>query len=46
MGPWLGKNVIDTGNPVYPLGNSFFHGRYWDQARETKWVAAHGRRNR
>jgi len=41
IGPWLGKNVIDTGNPVYPLGNSVFHGRYWDQAREAKWVAAH-----
>jgi hypothetical protein len=44
IGPWLGKNVIDTGNPVYPLGNSVFHGRYWDQARETKWVAGHGHR--
>jgi 4-amino-4-deoxy-L-arabinose transferase-like glycosyltransferase len=44
IGPWLGKNVRDTGNPVYPLGNSIFHGRYWDQARETKWVGAHGRR--
>jgi 4-amino-4-deoxy-L-arabinose transferase-like glycosyltransferase len=44
IGPWLGKNVSDTGNPVYPLGNSIFHGSHWDQARETKWVAAHGRR--
>ena len=45
IGPWLGKNVIDTRNPVYPLGNSVFHGRYWDQARETKWVGAHGPRS-
>jgi hypothetical protein len=44
IGPWLGKNVIDTGNPVYPLANTIFHGRYWSQARETKWVEAHGRR--
>ena len=22
MGPWLGKNVIDTGNPVYPLADT------------------------
>jgi 4-amino-4-deoxy-L-arabinose transferase-like glycosyltransferase len=43
MGPWLGKNFIDTGNPVYPLANSVFHGRYWDQARETQWTTAHGR---
>jgi hypothetical protein len=44
IGPWLGKNVIDTGNPVYPLANTLFHGRHWNQARETKWVEAHGRR--
>ncbi len=44
MGPWLTKNVIDTGNPVYPLANSIFHGRYWDQYRETKWSNAHGRK--
>jgi hypothetical protein len=44
IGPWLGKNVIDTGNPVYPLANSVFNGRHWDQARETKWTSAHGRR--
>jgi 4-amino-4-deoxy-L-arabinose transferase-like glycosyltransferase len=43
MGPWLAKNVIDTGNPVYPLANSIFHGRYWDQAREIKWSRVHGR---
>jgi hypothetical protein len=44
MGPWLVKNVMDTGNPVYPLANTIFHGRYWDMARETKWTNAHGRR--
>jgi hypothetical protein len=44
MGPWLAKNVIDTGNPVYPLANSIFHGRYWDSDRELKWSNAHGRK--
>jgi len=44
MGPWLGKNVIDTGNPVYPLANRFVHGRNWDQAREKQWSTAHGPR--
>jgi len=43
MGPWLGKNLLDTGNPVYPLANSLFHGRPWDPAREMKWASAHGR---
>jgi hypothetical protein len=42
MGPWLGKNALDTGNPVYPLANSFFHGRPWDNSREIKWTNAHG----
>ena len=44
IGPWLAKNVIDTGNPVYPLANSIFHGKPWDVARESKWSAAHGRK--
>jgi hypothetical protein len=43
MGPWLGKNVLDTGNPVYPLANSVFHGRHWDDARELRWTSAHAR---
>ncbi len=42
MTPWLGKNVIDTGNPVYPLGYKVFGGRHWDHARDAKWSAAHG----
>jgi hypothetical protein len=44
MGPWLLKNFLDTGNPVYPLGFRVFGGRDWDQAREAKWVNAHGPR--
>jgi len=44
MAPWLGKNVIDTGNPVYPLANRVFHGRYWDPARERQWSSVHGPR--
>jgi 4-amino-4-deoxy-L-arabinose transferase-like glycosyltransferase len=43
IGPWLTKNVIDTGNPVYPLANSIFHGRHWDRAREVQWTGAHAR---
>ena len=26
--------MIDTGNPVYPLGYRVFGGRHWDEARE------------
>jgi len=42
MTPWLGKNLIDTGNPVYPLGYRVFGGSHWDLAREAKWNNAHG----
>ena len=30
-GPWLAKNVVDTGNPVYPLGWKVFGGRHWEE---------------
>jgi hypothetical protein len=43
IGPWLGKNVIDTGNPVYPLADRIFHSRHWDEAREQKWSNGHAR---
>jgi hypothetical protein len=42
IGPWLGKNVIDTGNPVYPLAGRIFHSRHWDDARQQQWTGAHG----
>jgi hypothetical protein len=42
--PWLAKNVIDTGNPVYPLAYRVFGGPHWDPAREAKWSRAHGPR--
>jgi len=44
MAPWLGKNVADTRNPVYPLAYSVFGGRHWDAAQDAKWSAAHGPR--
>ncbi len=44
IGPWLVKNVIDTGNPVYPLAYGLFGGHDWDAALQAKWSAAHGPR--
>lgn len=41
MTPWLAKNVIDTGNPVYPLGYKVFGASYWDQAMEKKFANGH-----
>lgn len=44
MTPWLAKNVLDTGNPVYPLGYSVFGGRHWSPEQDAKWSRAHGPR--
>ncbi len=44
MTPWMAKNVLDTGNPVYPLAYGVFGGRDWTPAREVQWARAHGPR--
>jgi len=44
MTPWLARNVVDTGNPVYPLGYRVFGARYWNDTREAQWQRAHGPR--
>ncbi len=41
FGPWLGKNLCETGNPVYPLLYSVFGGTDWDEAANAKWKAGH-----
>ena len=41
VGPWLIRNLIDTGNPVYPLMYSVFGATDWSAAMNTKWTAAH-----
>lgn len=40
-GPWLAKNAVETGNPVYPLLYSVFGGRDWDAASNAKWWNGH-----
>ena len=42
FGPWLLKNLIETGNPVYPLLWSVFGGESFDAATNARWQAAHG----
>lgn len=29
-GPWYVRNIVNTGNPVYPFFYSAFHGKNWD----------------
>ena len=41
IGPWLLKNLVETGNPVYPLAWSVFGGEDWDAALDAKWRAGH-----
>ncbi|HEX6987636.1 MAG TPA: glycosyltransferase family 39 protein, partial [Planctomycetaceae bacterium] len=41
VGPWLVKNTVETGNPVYPLLWSVFGGRDWDAELNAKWRAGH-----
>lgn len=41
FGPWLLKNVVETGNPVYPLGWSVFGGTDWDAELNAKFKAGH-----
>lgn len=42
-GPWLLKNLVETGNPVYPLGYSVFGGRDLDNELAAKWKQGHAR---
>ncbi len=45
VGPWLVKNAIETGNPVYPLAYSVFGGEGRDAAMDAQWRKAHGARS-
>ena len=41
VGPWLLKNLIETGNPVYPLVWTIFGGVDWNAELDEKWLSAH-----
>lgn len=41
IGPWLMKNLVETGNPVYPLVYSVFGGEDWDEELNAKWKNGH-----
>jgi len=40
-GPWLVRNLVNTGNPTYPLLYSVFGGSNWDGLREARWQRQH-----
>lgn len=37
-GVWFAKNVAFTGNPVYPLANSYLHAAEWSEANSLLYV--------
>ena len=41
IGPWLLKNTIETGNPVYPLAYRIFGGKSRTEELDAKWCKAH-----
>lgn len=41
FGPWLLKNLVETGNPVYPLLYSIFGGVDWDAELQLKFQKGH-----
>ncbi len=41
VGPWLAKNGIATGNPVYPLAYSVFGANDWSPQMDAKWKNGH-----
>ena len=41
VGPWLLKNTVETGNPVYPLAVRIFGGKDRDEILDAKWRKGH-----
>ncbi|MBI3273149.1 MAG: hypothetical protein HYZ53_29435 [Planctomycetes bacterium] len=39
--PWLARNAVDTGNPVYPLLGGPLGGRDWSAEQEARFREAH-----
>jgi hypothetical protein len=40
--PWLIRNAVYTGNPVFPLGTSLFGRGHWSGESQQRWQAGHG----
>jgi len=44
--PWFVKNLVYTGNPVYPLMYDTFKGQQWDDFKNARWEQHHNRPNK
>ncbi|MCX7935758.1 MAG: hypothetical protein N3A66_10935, partial [Planctomycetota bacterium] len=41
LSPWLARNALATGNPLYPLWNQRWGVKDWSEAQEERFVLAH-----
>ncbi len=41
VSPWIIKNYIFTGNPIYPIFSQFFHSPYWSIAQTSLFAEKH-----
>jgi 4-amino-4-deoxy-L-arabinose transferase-like glycosyltransferase len=39
--PWLVRNTVLTGNPVFPLETNLFGRGYWDEQSQQRWLNGH-----
>lgn len=43
VSPWLIRNTVYTGNPVFPLATSVFgRGPHWSPESQQRWIDGHG----
>lgn len=43
VAPWLARNSLNTGNPLFPLANGVFHTRtgVWSDQLAARWIEGH-----
>ncbi len=42
LSPYLMRNAVWTGNPVFPFATDVLGSAHWSQAQAERWAAAHG----
>ena len=42
LAPWLARNTVYTGNPVFPLATTLLGRGHWDEQSQARWLAGHG----
>ena len=41
MSPWLVRNLLYTGNPVFPLATGIFGRGHWSAPQQQRWTSGH-----